>query len=151
VADIIPHAYALEVSSPGLDRPLRRERDFARFAGERARVRLVEGVDGRRNFSGTLRGACDGRVEIECDGRSYQFSVEDVAKANLIPDWDKEFKRGTSNDAGPEPSRGGWQDDAASPRQPAGARGEMEARSSDRIEPGARRARRPSHQKRSAS
>ena len=56
VADIIPHAYQLEVSSPGLDRPLRRERDFARFVGESARIRLVDGVEGRRNFSGTLRG-----------------------------------------------------------------------------------------------
>ncbi len=64
VADLIPHAYQLEVSSPGLDRPLRRERDFARFVGRSARIRLLEGVEGRRNFSGTLRGARDGLVEI---------------------------------------------------------------------------------------
>jgi ribosome maturation factor RimP len=96
VADSIPHAYQLEVSSPGLDRPLRRERDFARFAGHTARVRLVEGVDGRRNFSGTLRGAGDGHVEIECDGRSYQLPVDDVAKAHLVPDWESEFHRSAS-------------------------------------------------------
>ena len=96
VADMIPHTYQLEVSSPGLDRPLRRERDFARFTGQNARVRLVEGVEGRRNFSGTLRGAKDGLVEIECDGRSYQLPVEGIAKANLIPDWEREFHRSAS-------------------------------------------------------
>ena len=64
VADSIPHAYQLEVSSPGLDRPLRRERDFARFAGQSARIKLADGVEGRRNFSGTIRGARDGVVEM---------------------------------------------------------------------------------------
>jgi len=96
VADLITHAYQLEVSSPGLDRPLRRETDFARFAGREARIRLTEGVDGRRNFSGHLRGAHDGIVEIDCDGRVYNLPVEDVAKANLVPDWDKELKRSAS-------------------------------------------------------
>lgn len=96
VADMIPHAYQLEVSSPGLDRPLRLESDFARFAGREARVRLIEGVEGRRNFSGLLRGAHDGLVEIECDGRSYNLPIEDVAKANLVPDWAKELKRSAS-------------------------------------------------------
>ena len=96
VADLISHAYQLEVSSPGLDRPLRRERDFARFAGQSARIKLADGVEGRRNFSGTIRGAQDGVVEIECDGRSYQLPVEQVAKANLIPDWEREFHRSAS-------------------------------------------------------
>jgi ribosome maturation factor RimP len=96
VADLIPHAYQLEVSSPGLDRPLRRERDFARFAGQSARIRLSEGVEGRRNFSGTLRGAHDGLVEIECDGRSYQLPIGSIATAKLIPDWDAEFHRSAS-------------------------------------------------------
>jgi ribosome maturation factor RimP len=96
VADLIPHAYQLEVSSPGLDRPLRRERDFARFAGQSARIRLTEGVDGRRNFSGTLRGAHDGLVEIDCDGRSYQLPISGVAQAKLLPDWEAEFHRSAS-------------------------------------------------------
>ncbi len=96
VADLISHAYQLEVSSPGLDRPLRRERDFARFAGQSARIKLADGVEGRRNFSGTIRGAHDGVVEIECDGRSYQLPVEQVAKANLMPDWEREFHRSAS-------------------------------------------------------
>ncbi len=93
VADKIPNTYQLEVSSPGLDRPLRRERDFARFVGESARVRLEVGVEGRRNFSGTIRGAKDGRVEIACEGRSYELPIDDIVRANLIPDWDREFDR----------------------------------------------------------
>jgi ribosome maturation factor RimP len=96
VADVVPHAYQLEVSSPGLDRPLRRERDFARFAGESARIRLIDGVEGRRNFLGTLRTAKDGRVEIACDGRSYEILIDDIQKANLVPDWDREFHRSAS-------------------------------------------------------
>ena len=82
-----------EMSSPGLDRPLRRERDFERFVGESARIRLTEGVEGRRNFSGTLQAVKDGRVEIACDGRSWLLPIDDIAKANLVPDWDREFRR----------------------------------------------------------
>jgi|SRR5579863_3983758 len=98
VADSIPHAYQLEVSSPGLDRPLRREGDFARFVGENARVKMSDegGVDGRRNFSGTIRSAKDGRVEIECDGRSYLLPIDGIAKANLVPNWELEFHRSAS-------------------------------------------------------
>ena len=96
VADSIPHAYQLEVSSPGLDRPLRRERDFARFVGQSARIRLNDGVEGRRNFHGTLQAAKDGRVEIACDGRSYEIPIDDIQKANLVPDWDREFHRSAS-------------------------------------------------------
>ena len=103
VADLIPHAYELEVSSPGLDRPLRRLADFSRFAGREARIRMTEGVDGRRNFSGRLAGVSEasvagngGVVAIECDGRTYHLPVEDIAKANLVPDWAKEFKRSAS-------------------------------------------------------
>lgn len=104
VADKISKAYQLEVSSPGLDRPLRRERDFARFVGESARIRLNEGVEGRRNFTGTLRAAKDGRVEIACDGRSYDLLIDDIARANLVPNWDKEFAR--------KDDRGGAADDS---------------------------------------
>ena len=96
VADVVPHTYQLEVSSPGLDRPLRRERDFARFVGESARIRLNDGVEGRRNFLGTLRAARDGRVEIACDGRSYDLPIDDIQKANLVPDWEREFHRSAS-------------------------------------------------------
>jgi ribosome maturation factor RimP len=96
VADAIPNAYQLEVSSPGLDRPLRRERDFARFVGESARFRLELGVEGRRNFSGTIHGAKNGHVEIACDGRSYELPIADIVRANLVPDWEREFHRSAS-------------------------------------------------------
>ena len=94
--ELIPHAYELEVSSPGLDRPLRRLPDFARFAGHEAKIRMTEGVEGRRNFSGQLVGTEDGLVKIECDGRTYHLPIGDIAKANLVPDWTKEFKRSAS-------------------------------------------------------
>ena len=104
VADNISHTYLLEVSSPGLDRPLRRERDFARFVGESARVRLEAGVEGRRNFSGTIQAAKDGRVEIACDGRSYELPIDDIVRANLIPDWDREFARAGEAQPGSTPA-----------------------------------------------
>ena len=96
VADLITHAYQLEVSSPGLDRPLRREVDFVRFKGAQVRVRLLEGVDGRRNFSGRLCGAHAGLVQLDCDGRIHHLPIGDIAKANVVPDWDKELKRSAS-------------------------------------------------------
>ncbi len=104
VANSIHHAYRLEVSSPGIDRPLRRERDFVRFAGQPARIRTAEPVDGRRNFSGVLCGATDGQVRIDCDGRSYQLPIAIVVRANLIPDWDAEFHRKAG--AGPAAGKG---------------------------------------------
>ena len=93
VADCIHHAYRLEVSSPGIDRPLRRERDFARFAGQEAKIRMTDPVEGRRNFSGVLAGASQGRVQIDCEGRSYQLPLDMIVRANLVPDWDAEFRR----------------------------------------------------------
>lgn len=89
-SDPVDVAYHLEVSSPGLDRPLRRERDFARFAGHKAKVRLhdaIETVGGpRKNFAGTLLRACDGRLEIDCDGLDFEFPLRLVAKAHLDVD-----------------------------------------------------------------
>src|SRR5579871_4848897 len=68
VEDPIPGAYTLEVSSPGLDRPLRKVADFARFAGEQARIELTLPIEGRRRFSGTLKGCEAEEVSIEVDG-----------------------------------------------------------------------------------
>lgn len=93
VADAIHHGYRLEVSSPGIDRPLRRERDFVRFAGAQARIRTTDPVLGRRNFSGVLLGAKDGEVHIDCDGKTYPLPIAMIVRANLVPDWDAEFHR----------------------------------------------------------
>ena len=77
----------LEVSSPGLDRPLRKGADFARFAGHRAEVRMrTPDATGRRRFVGVLRGAQDGQVEMELEGHKVQLALEDVERARLVPE-----------------------------------------------------------------
>ena len=91
VADRIAHTYRLEVSSPGLERPLRRERDFRRFAGQSVKVRTVDAVEGRRNFSGVLRGAEGGAAIVACDGQECRVPIDKIARAHLVPDWDAEF------------------------------------------------------------
>lgn len=92
VADLIHVPYALEVSSPGLERPLLREADFRRFTGKRAKIRTRHpvgpepapgGVGGRRNFSGALLGVEAGRVRIDVDGQVFEIPVEEVEKAHL--------------------------------------------------------------------
>jgi ribosome maturation factor RimP len=93
VADVITHAYRLEVSSPGIDRPVRRLVDFQRFVGRQVKVRMTDAVEGRRNFSGTVRGADNGVVQVDCDGRCYQLPVDAIARAHLVPDWEAEFRR----------------------------------------------------------
>src|SRR5690349_18650827 len=76
----------LEVSSPGLDRPLRKQRDFERFAGQKAEVRMrTPDATGRRKFVGVLRGAEAGRVNVECDGQVIALALDDVERAKLIP------------------------------------------------------------------
>jgi ribosome maturation factor RimP len=77
----------LEVSSPGLDRPLRKERDFARFAGQKAEVRMrTPDASGRRKFVGVLRGADAGRVSLELEGQTVALALDDVDRAKLIPE-----------------------------------------------------------------
>lgn len=77
----------LEVSSPGLDRPLRKERDFVRFAGQKAEVRMrTPDVTGRRRFVGMLRGAQAGQVSLELEGRLVALALEDVDRARLVPE-----------------------------------------------------------------
>ena len=82
----------LEVSSPGLDRPLRKASDFARFAGQRADVRMrTPDASGRRRFVGTLRGTEDGRVLLEVEGQELEgqatvrLELGDVERARLVP------------------------------------------------------------------
>jgi len=75
----------LEVSSPGLDRPLKKEADFARFAGERARLSLRVPVEGRRNFTGVMRAVADGRLELEIEGGTVSLDIANIGKARLVP------------------------------------------------------------------
>jgi ribosome maturation factor RimP len=83
VEDLIPNAYRLEVSSPGVRRPLRRERDFARFVGHSVRVQLEAPIDGRKNFVGQLRSVSEGQLGVEVDGRLFQLPLVGVKRARL--------------------------------------------------------------------
>jgi len=77
----------LEVSSPGLDRPLRKGTDFARFAGQKAEVRMrTPDPTGRRKFVGVLRGASGNRVEMELDGQTVALDLADLDRAKLVPE-----------------------------------------------------------------
>lgn len=84
VEDIVPTAYTLEVSSPGLDRPLRGADDFRRFAGRRAKLVMREAVDGQTFFKGRLGGVEDGRVVIDTeDRRRHLVPIGIITRANL--------------------------------------------------------------------
>ena len=75
----------LEVSSPGLDRKLKKAADFARFAGHEAQVRLRRPVNGRRNFVGIVRAVEGERVEFEFDGDRMAFDIAELDRARLVP------------------------------------------------------------------
>ena len=81
----------LEVSSPGLDRPLRKAADFERFAGQEAQSRLRTLVDNRRNFTGTLLGVRDGSVVLETETGESALPLDHIERARLVPkiDWSK--------------------------------------------------------------
>lgn len=79
----------LEVSSPGLDRPLRKEQDFVRFAGQKAEIRMrTADASGRRKYAGVLRGAEAGQVSVELEGgQIVRLAHDDMDRAKLIPEW----------------------------------------------------------------
>lgn len=84
VEDPIAGAYDLEVSSPGIDRPLTRLADFERFAGHEARLELMTPVDGRRKWSGRLLGVDGDQVRFAADGTEMSVGFAQIAKAKLI-------------------------------------------------------------------
>ncbi len=88
VEDPIQGQYSLEVSSPGLDRPLFRAADFERFAGHEVRLRLVAPVEGRRKFRGVLAGMRDGRVVVQVEEQELVVTLEEIDEARLVPDYD---------------------------------------------------------------
>ena len=82
--DPIAQNYYLEVSSPGMDRELLREKDFIRFAGEQVDISLYKALDGRKTFEGTLIGMTDGQIVLrQSDGTEFTFPREQVAKTKL--------------------------------------------------------------------
>jgi ribosome maturation factor RimP len=86
VEDPIRGGYTLEVSSPGVERPLFTPEHYARFAGERVRLKLAVPIEGRRTVTGKLRGLEDGRVIVLEDGVERRVPVEAVRRAHLAPE-----------------------------------------------------------------
>jgi ribosome maturation factor RimP len=85
VEDWIPFSYVLEVSSPGINRPLVKESDFQRFCGQNTKVRTRIPIEGQRNFKGKIVGVTEGRLELEvAPGKQIGIALVDIEKANLI-------------------------------------------------------------------
>ncbi len=87
VEDPIPGKYQLEVSSPGLDRPLFTLAQFQQFSGEVAQISLLVPRDGRRKFKGKILGTEAGKVKMEQDGVEVTLDLGNIAKARLVPDY----------------------------------------------------------------
>jgi ribosome maturation factor RimP len=87
VKDVIPNAYVLEVSSPGLTRPLKKPEDYNRFRNQLVKIKLFQPLDGRRNFKGILLGLERETVRVEADGQVFEIPLQSIAKANLEIDF----------------------------------------------------------------
>ena len=98
VKDPIPGFYNLEISSPGLDRPLFTPEHFEQFNGEEVQVSLFAPQDGRRKISGTIISAGQEQVMLESGGVEYALNFNNIAKARLVPDYD-ELMSGQARDA----------------------------------------------------
>jgi ribosome maturation factor RimP len=84
VKDVLLREYVLEVSSPGLNRPLKKEKDFLRAIGNRVKVKMVTPVKGCRNFTGYLRDLKDGALYLEVENNLVLLPLQDLKKANLV-------------------------------------------------------------------
>lgn len=91
VKEIVRHEYVLEVSSPGVNRPLKKEKDFYRVIGKRIKVRTFFPDGGRKNFTGHLEDLKDNVLYLSVDGKTMSIPLADIEKANLIYDF-KELK-----------------------------------------------------------
>jgi ribosome maturation factor RimP len=87
VKDVIPNAYVLEVSSPGLTRPLKKPEDFNRFQNRLVKIKLYKPLDGRRNFKGMLLGLEGETIRVEVDQQLFEIPLQSIAKANLEIDF----------------------------------------------------------------
>lgn len=85
VADPVAGAYTLEISSPGIDRPLVRAEDYERFSGCEAKIELAEPVAGRRRFRGRLLGTADGDIRLATEAGEIRLPLAAVARAKLVP------------------------------------------------------------------
>jgi len=91
-----PGPYALEVSSPGIERPLRRPVDFRRRVGDRVKVRTVTPIEGARNHAGALVSADAEAIVVATDGGELRVPYEEIASARTVADWDAELKRSSA-------------------------------------------------------
>ncbi len=90
---LFPESYVLEVSSPGIDRVIRKEKDFKRFTGMRIRVTVFDPIDGQRNFTGNIISAGDGIVRVDdISGEKVDIPIAGIAKARLDPEIDMNGK-----------------------------------------------------------
>lgn len=125
VEDPVPHAYSLEVSSPGVDRPLRTAEHLRRQVGQVVKLQLGQGLNGRRNFKGRLLSVSPAATEpatagstaaeifvMDVDGERFELPVADIERGRLVPDWDALLK-GKSE---PKQPRGAGKPKAARPR-----------------------------------
>ena len=83
VEDFIETPYTLEVSSPGLSRRLKTEKDFMKYRGQLIKVKTFASIENRRQFKGRLLGISENKLEIESDGGIFQIALSNVARANL--------------------------------------------------------------------
>lgn len=82
--DPFPGAYTLEVSSPGIDRPLRTSEHFERFLGSKAQIKCIKPIDGRSRFKGIIKEVVSGGVCLDCDGEIAEIPFEFISRANII-------------------------------------------------------------------
>ena len=85
--DIVEGSYTLEVSSPGINRPLKKPEHFQRFIGKRVRIRTGDMIDGRRSFLGILSEVSADTIRIEVEGKPYQIPFSMIEKSNYEHDW----------------------------------------------------------------
>ena len=89
VNDIFEHEYVLEVSSPGLNRPLKKVKDFIWATGKKVTLKTVSPVNGRRKFTGILKSFNEGALAIQTDNDLFSLPLKNVEKANLVYEFDK--------------------------------------------------------------
>jgi ribosome maturation factor RimP len=85
--DAVDGAYTLEVSSPGINRPLRRPEHFARFVGKRVRVRTRDMIEGRRSFLGILGAVVEDKITLTQDGKEFNIPFSMIEKSNYEHEW----------------------------------------------------------------
>lgn len=88
VEDPISTEYHLEVSSPGLDRPLFKQAHYQSVVGQVVQVKLAVPLNNRRNFKGTLVACDEGTITVNVDGQEYNLTIADIDKANVVPTFD---------------------------------------------------------------